>query len=113
MAIHFKRQAAVSPAATQDQNPNEPDHFCTKAIMTLTTKIRATSEQATARRKESGAERRELTSRPSKRLTDSAGSTLFTTTGQCAVEFKTAARTGSQAFTSNQRIGPTGPIRRI
>jgi hypothetical protein len=49
MAIHFKRQAAVSPAAIHDQNPNDPDHFCTKAITIWTTKIRATSEPVTVR----------------------------------------------------------------
>jgi hypothetical protein len=49
IAIHFKRHAAVSPAAIQDQNPNDPDHFCTKAITIWTTKIRATSEPVTAR----------------------------------------------------------------
>ena len=33
-------------------------------------------------------------------LTDGASATLFTPTAQCAVEFETAARTDSQAFTS-------------
>jgi len=36
------------------------------------------------------------------RLTNGASATLFTTTAQGAVEFKAAARTDSQAFTSNQ-----------
>jgi hypothetical protein len=30
MEIHFKRHEAVSPAATQVQNPNEPERFWTE-----------------------------------------------------------------------------------
>jgi hypothetical protein len=50
--IHFKRQAAVSPAATHVQNPKESERLWKNAMMVWTRKTRATSEPLTARTKE-------------------------------------------------------------
>jgi len=49
MEIHFKRQAAVSPAATHDQNPYERDERWKNAMRVWTTKISTAKEPLTAR----------------------------------------------------------------
>src|SRR5688572_2736129 len=46
---HFKRQAAVWPAAIQDQRPNGSSFFVTTAITVWVRKRRTVNEPATAR----------------------------------------------------------------